>query len=87
MKWADNKRSIVKLLAEFFKLGDLTELEEIANSLSVGDNTLELLTLRLIQDKMEHNKYFVLTPQTYHQCKEQCRSLVSSTGRHHNIEK
>lgn len=87
MKWADNKRSIIKILAEFFKLGDVTELEEIANCLSVGDNTVELLTLRLIQDKMEHNRYFVLTPQTYHQCKELCSGLVSSSRGDHNVEK
>lgn len=77
MKWADNKKSIVKIISEFFKINNEVEtLEEVANSLSLGDNTLELLTLNLIRDKMEFNRYFLLTPHSYHQCKEQCKNLL-----------
>ena len=76
MKWADNKKSITKIISDFFKLENVKSLEEIADSLSVGDNTLELFTLQLIRDKMELNRYFTLTPQSYHECREQCKSLL-----------
>ena len=75
MKWADNKKSSVKTISEFFKLKQADTLEEVATALSVGDITLELMTLKLIQDKMELNRYFVLTPQSYHECKQQCKTL------------
>ena len=75
MKWADDKKSIVKVISRFFKLADMDTLEDVAGCLSVGDSMLELLTLQLIQDKMIVNRYFVLTPQTYQHCKQECRAL------------
>ena len=76
MKWANQKKSNVRIISEFFSL-QYDSIEDIASVLSIGDNTLELLTLRLVQDKMELNRYFVLTPETYQGCKAECKLLLA----------
>lgn len=76
MKWANQKKSNVRIISEFFSL-QYDSIEDIASVLSIGDNTLELLTLRLVQDKMELNRYFVLTPETYQECKAECKLLLA----------
>lgn len=75
MKWADDRKSIVKVISGFFKLDQIDTLEDLAGCLSMGDSTLELMTLQLIEDKMVVNRYFRLTPQTYQACKRECSAL------------
>jgi len=78
MKCANQQKTIMKILKEFFKISiNVTSLEELASYISIGDNTLEYITLRLIEDKMLNNKYFVLSVKSYEQCKKQSLKLIN----------
>lgn len=78
MRCASQQKTILKTLKKFFKISvNITNLEELASYISIGDNTLEYITLRLIEDKMLNNKYFVLSVKSYEQCKKQSLKLIN----------
>ena len=78
MKCASQQKTILRTLKEFFKISvKVDSLEELASYISIGDNTIEYITLRLIEDKMLNNKYFTLSAKSYEDCKKQSSKLIN----------
>ena len=73
----ERKNCIVKL-KKFFKIDqECVSEEDIVGFVSLGDHDLELLTINLIIDKMIYNKNFILSSETYKQCKEECSNFFN----------
>ena len=78
MKYASQNLTNIEKIKQFFKIENKsTNLEDIASMISIGDSTLEYLTLCLIRDKMTYNRYFELTIHTYNDCKQNCSKLLN----------
>ena len=73
----ERKNCIIKL-KKFFKIEhECTSEGDIVSFLSLGDQELELLTINLIIDKMIYNKNFILSSETYKQCKKECSNFIN----------
>ena len=79
MRYANEDMSAIRKICTFFQLDKPTSLTEIVSYISTGDETLELLTLQLLHDKIIHNRYFKLNTQSYRYCKRRCSRLLLGT--------
>lgn len=73
VKRVNEKLNCINKIKKLFKIeNDCKTENDIVQFICLGNQEIELLTIKLIIDKMIHNKNFYLSIESYKSCKEEC---------------
>ena len=78
VKRVNEKLNCINNIKHFFKIeNDCKTENDIVQSICLGNQELELLTIKLLIDKMIYNKNFNLSIETYKKCKKECSDFLN----------
>ena len=78
VKRVNEKLNCINKIREFFKIENECKTEnDIVQFICLGNQEVELLTIKLLVDKMITNKNFALNIETYKSCKKECSDFFN----------